>query len=101
MKEVKYLGHIFGQGTLCQNPDKVAIVKNMSTPKNVKELRRGLGLMNYFKKFMKNYSKIARPLYGLLKKDVEFKWTEADKAFNQLKTLLINATTLVLPDFTK
>ena len=58
--------------------------------------------MNYFKKFMKNYSKIAKPLYELLKKEVEYKWTkEADEAFNKLKNLLVNAPTLVLPDFTK
>ena len=44
----------------------------MKSPKNIKQLIQALGLMNYFKKFMKDYSKIAKPLYELLKKEAEY-----------------------------
>ena len=102
VKEVKYLGHIFGQGTLKPNPDKVKIVADMKSPKNIKQLIQALGLMNYFKKFMKDYSKIAKPLYELLKKEAEYLWTEEhEKAFNKLKSLLVNAPMLVLQNFTE
>ena len=51
---------------------------------------------------MKDYSKIAKPLYDLLKKESEFKWTkDKDEAFDKLKTILINAPTLVLPNFSE
>ena len=63
VKEVTYLGHIFGQITLRPNPDKVKVVADMKTPRIVKELRQSLGFMNHSKKFIEDYSKIGKPVY--------------------------------------
>jgi len=70
---------------------KVTIVLNWSEPTNIKQLRAFLGLIGYYRKFVKNYASIAAPLTKLLKKD-QFNWSvQATSAFNQLKKAIIEA----------
>ena len=100
--EIKYLGHIVGRNGLRPDPAKIEKIKNIKRPVKVKELRALLGLFNYYKKFVDGYSKIARPLYKLLRKDQKFIWTEKqEKSVNKLKKKLTEAPILQYPNFEK
>jgi len=70
------------------------------TPKNVVEINQFLGLSGYYRRFIRNYSQIAKPLTALLKKNVPFEWTiETQTAFDTLKEKLIKAPILQNPNF--
>ena len=73
--------------------------KRPNTPNRVKLF---LGLANYYRRFVANFSQISAPLRALLKKDARFAWTpECEESFNKLKQALITAPVLRLPDFSK
>jgi hypothetical protein len=70
-------------------------------PKSLKSLRGFLGLRGYYRKYVKNYGKIAAPLTSLLKKN-SFTWTPATtQDFQTLKTAMCTTSVLALPNFTK
>ena len=67
-KEVKFLGHIVSaEGVLC-DPEKIAAVKTWPAPKNTKQVRQFVGLTSYYRKFIRDYAKIAAPLHRLTEK---------------------------------
>ena len=70
--ELKYLRHIVDKDGLRTDPEKVAVIKNLSTPKDLKEARRFLGLISWYRRFIKDVAHMADPLQRLLKKRV--KW---------------------------
>lgn len=71
-------------------------------PTNTKQLRGFLGLAGYYRKFIRNYGLISRPLTDLLKKNVQFQWTpQLQKCFQALKQVLVSAPVLALRDFSK
>ena len=99
-KQVTYLGHIFSKTGVSVDPAKTEVVRNFPVPKNQTQVRSFLGLTNYYKKFIKNYSLIATPLHNLLKKSVPFKWTsECQLAFDTLKQKLTSTPILSYPQF--
>ena len=101
-KEVKFLGHIFTQDGLSVDPGKVTAVTEYPCPKNQTDVRSFIGLANYYRRFVKDFAKIARPLNDLLKKDVMFVWSEScENAFQTLKERLTMAPILAFPDFEK
>ena len=101
-RKVKYLGHILSKEGVRPNPEKTEIVDKFPTPKNVKEVRSFLGLMNYYKRFIKDFSKIAAPLSMCLRKDTAFKWTsEWQSAFVYLKAKLVAEPILCYPDMSR
>ena len=101
-KRVEYLGHYFSKNGIEVNPSKIAAVKNYPVPKTRKQLKAFLGLTNYYRRFVKDYAKIAAPLNSLLKKDVEYKWSkECDTSFGLLKEKLISSPILAFADTQK
>jgi len=101
-KEVTYLGHIISKNGILSDPAKLTAVKNFPTPKRVKDVQSFIGLAGYYRKFIKDFSKITKPLTILTKKDTKFDWTmEQQKAFNILKEKLTIAPVLHYPDFTR
>ncbi|GAU32562.1 hypothetical protein TSUD_218200 [Trifolium subterraneum] len=99
--KVEYLGHFITKEGVSTDPSKIMVVSNWPQPQNLKQLRGFLGLAGYYRRFVKDFGKIAKPLTDLLKKD-NFVWNEEEiSAFSSLKQTLITAPVLTLPDFNK
>lgn len=99
---VKYLGHIISKAGMEVDPDKTSAIDNFPTPTNPKEIRSFLGLCSFYRSFVQGYAQIASPLYQLLQKDIKFQWTlECEKSFQELKSKLVNAPILQMPDMAK
>jgi hypothetical protein len=97
---LEYLGHIISAEGVATDPHIIQVVQNLSTPTDSKQLRAFLGLAGYYRKFIKNYGIISRPLTDLLKKNVQFTWTpQLQMCFDTLKQALISAPVLALPNF--
>ena len=102
VQEVKYLGHILSPTGIQPNPAKVTVIQNHPIPKTVTEVRRFLGLTQYYRRFQKGYANIAKPLQNLTKNDVSFEWTPAcQQAFDTLIDNLTSAPLLAYPDCEK
>jgi hypothetical protein len=77
-------------------------VLNWTSPTDTKQLRSFLGLAGYYRKFIKNYGLISRPLTDILKKNTPFLWTpQLQQSFEELKHALVTAPVLSLPNFAK
>jgi hypothetical protein len=88
-RQIKYLGHVISEKGVGADPDKVDAVTFWPTPATPKELRSFLGLAGYYRKFVKNFGIISRPLTYLLKKNTLFIWTSShEESFQALKTAL-------------
>ncbi|CAI7800469.1 unnamed protein product [Closterium sp. NIES-54] len=99
LKKVQFLGHIVSAQGVHVDPKKIKAVRTWKTPENVKELQQFLGFANYYNQFVPQYAKIATPLTNLLKKNTPFKWEDVhQQAMEQLKTALMSAPVLILPD---
>ena len=96
------MGHVINTEGIAVDPKKIEAIEKMRPPQNVKEVRSFLGLTGYYRRFVKDYAKIANSLTNLTHLNVVFNWTDAcESAFQQLKQELISAPILVYPDFTK
>jgi hypothetical protein len=97
VEEVEFLGVLLAQGTVKISLKKVEAIRREEPPVTRKGVRRFLGLTNYHRKFIQDYSSIARPLHNLTK-DVKFEWDDACQgAFDRLKESLSSAPVLALP----
>ncbi|XP_064121744.1 uncharacterized protein LOC135226230 [Macrobrachium nipponense] len=74
--KVVYLGHEIGLGKVAPKKANVEAISNFPAPQNRRGVRRFLGMVGYYRKFVKNFSDIAHPLTNLLKKDVKFIWDD-------------------------
>ncbi|GJP82930.1 hypothetical protein CLOP_g13152 [Closterium sp. NIES-67] len=100
--ELEYLGHIVGNDGLKVDPKKVSAVQQWPVPQDVGQVRSFLGLANYFRRFLDNYSSVVAPLTALTRKRSAWQWTDqCQKAFDEVKTMLTNAPVLALPDPSK
>jgi hypothetical protein len=101
-KEVEFLGVILGHNTIRMDPAKVQGVADWKPPRTVRDVRAFLGFTGYYQYFIKDYSKITRPLIHLTKKATPFTWEEAQvKAFKTIKTHMCQNPILHQPDYTK
>lgn len=98
-EEVEFLGHIVGRNGIRMMQDKVQAVNEWPVPTRVTDVRAFLGTAGYYRKFIKDFSKISAPLSDLTKDDVTFKWgTEQQTSFDSLKKAIAAGPVLVLPD---
>ena len=99
-EEVKFLGHSVSSRGVAPDPDKVSSVRDFSRPQNVQDVRRFIGLASYFRKFMPQFSTVAKPLLRLTEDRARFVWDEScETSFCELKRLLTTAPVLAFPDF--
>jgi hypothetical protein len=94
--EVKYLGFIISAGEGIKiNPGKVEAIKKWEAPTIIKGVRSFIGFSNFYRGFIKNFSKVAAPLILLTRKNQTWQWKKKQqKAFNRLKELFISAPIL-------
>jgi hypothetical protein len=102
LKEVPFLGHVISAEGIIVDPNKVQEVLDWKSPKSVTQIRCFLGLVGYYRHFIPNFSKIAKPMTQLLEKEAKFKWSlQCEEAFLILKKLLTTAPVLAQRDIEK
>eukprot|EP00253_Pinus_taeda_P018631 PITA_18631 len=100
MTEGTVLGHTISHQGLQVDSNKVDVMKRVPPPQKVRDVRSFLGLAGYYCRFIKEFSKLASPLFGLLAKYVEFNWSDDyQKALNELKDKLVSAQILRGPNW--
>jgi hypothetical protein len=101
-KTVEFLGVVLNNGTIQMDPTKTKGIADWPRPQNVRDVRAFLGFTGFYRYFVPNYSKIARPLIELTKKAIPFHWEEDQmKAFETLKTRMCTRPVLRQPDYSK
>jgi hypothetical protein len=102
LMEVAFLGHVISAEGVLVDPGKVKDVLNWKPPTDVSEIRSFLGLAGYYRRFIQDFSKIAKPMTRLLEKGKVFKWTQdCQECFLELKKRLTTMPILILPDLSK
>lgn len=101
-RRTRYLGIIITPGGIEMDPQKVAAILNWTAPQTRKQVQAFLGFANFYRRFIKGFSALAKPLHDLTKKDAAWDWTEeCDQSFRALKTEFSRAPTLRTFDWTK
>ena len=102
VREVGFLGVVIGPDGIKMEEEKVKDVLEWPTPKYVKDVQKFLGLANYYRRFIKGFASVARPLHDMVKKDKKWEWTERqEKTFRELKEWFTKELVLVAPDIDK
>ena len=100
-KKIVYMGLEFQirKDKVCYTPlkDKCDAIRNLELPKTLRQTRAFCRMVNFLSSFLPNLRRLLIPIYDLQKKAKKFKWTEAEKAFNKIKKLLINPLVLKAP----
>ena len=100
--KVEYLGMIIKEGHVGMDLVKLAAIQEWKPPSSVKGVWLFIGFCNFYRKFIPNFSTIARPLHNLIKKGAKWDWTtECNTAFKTLKVTFIQGSVLILPNTTK
>jgi len=99
---VEFLGVVIGPRGVEMQKKKVEGVLNWPAPKNVKEVQKFLGLANYYRRFIKDFAKIAAPFHVLVRKEQKWKWEkEQEEAFGKLKETFMTELVLAIPDINR
>ena len=97
--EVRFLGHVVSALGVSVDPEKVEAVMSLERPNSVFEIRSFLGLTGYYRRFIKDFSRLAALMTRLTRKEVEFDWDDrCEEAFQELKRRLTTAPILIVPD---
>lgn len=101
-REIGYLGHIITHEGVKPDPQKIRAVKEFPLPNTRKKIKSFLGLIGYYRRFIKDFAKIAKPLTHLLKLDTPFSWTDKQqRAFETLRDTICSEPLLQYPDFSR
>lgn len=102
-KETNFLGHIITKEGLKPNPEKINIIEKIQLPKTEKQIKSFLGITGYYRKFIRDYAKVAQPICKYLRKDSKININDPNyiEAFEKLKTLISSHPILRFPDFMK
>jgi LPS O-antigen subunit length determinant protein (WzzB/FepE family) len=99
MEKVAFLGHMLSVEGIIMDPSKVESVTKWEQLLNVTDVRSFLGMAGYYRRFIENFSKIAKPMTELLKNNTKFEWSEAcERSFEELKRGLTTTPVLTLPN---
>jgi hypothetical protein len=102
LKEIKFLGHTISQDGVSVDPKKVQEVMEWKPPTTIGQIRSFLGLAGYYRRFIPDFSRIAKPMTVLLKKGVKYEWSQkCEDAFHALRQHLTTTLVLAQPDNTK
>jgi len=102
VREVEFLGVVIGPKGVEMQKEKVDRVLNWLAPRNVREVQKFLGLVNYYRRFIKDFSKIAALLHLLVRKEEKWRWGEEQKeAFGKLKEKFTTEPVLAIPDLNR
>jgi len=102
VREVEFLGVVIGPRGVEMQKEKVEGVLNWPAPRNVKEIQKFLDLANYYRRFIKDFAKIAAPLHVLVRKEQKWKWEkEQEEAFGKLKEVFMTEPVLAILDIDK
>jgi transposase InsO family protein len=100
--QIKYLGHIITSQGIRIDPERAQVIDNFPVPKNLKSLKRFLGMCSFYARFIPCFSEISAPLNQLKKKNSPFVWGRAQqKSFEKLKSKIASPPVLRVPDFNK
>ena len=98
LQKVPFLGHIVSREGIQADPEKTSTVNRYPVPKNATEVKNFLGLCSYYRRYVQDFAKIARPLHQLTEKSKDFLWnSEAQEAFEVLKARFTSAPILAFP----
>ena len=102
VREVGFLGVIIGEDGVRMEKEKVQGVIKWLMPRSVKDVQKFLGLANYYRRFVKDFAKIAKPLHEMTRKEMKWSWGKRQqKAFKELKERFTMEPVLVIPDLDK
>ena len=94
------LGHIISNRGIEVDKGKIELISKLPSPINVKTMRQFLGHAGFYKRFIKDFWKIAKPLYKLLEKEAKFAWDEdCQRSSEELKTYLTTAPAVRAPNW--
>nr|GFB55966.1 putative reverse transcriptase domain-containing protein [Tanacetum cinerariifolium] len=97
--KVQFLGHVIDNQVIHVDPTKIESVKDWASPKSPTDIRKFLGLVRYYQRFIERFLKVAKPMTKLTQKKVKFKWGDKQEAaFQLLKQKLCSAPILALPE---
>lgn len=98
--ELKFLGYVVNRSGIAVDPGKVEAITNLSPPKTVREVRRIIGMITWYRRFVEGFSDIISPLTKLLRKGKKFDWDEScEQSFQKIKDALVSAPILACPNF--
>ena len=99
VREVEFLGVVIGPGGIRMQKEKVNGVLSWLTPRSTKDVQKFMGLTNYYRQFIWDFSRVAKPLNMLVRKDRKWEWgAEQQRVFEELKRRFTTEPVLAVPD---